>query len=401
MKKITILSLLLLSVIGVKADKYMNIIPLFTTANDPVATTTNKITFTIPDDYANYQGLQFDLYIPEGIEIDPDYPEKGAGLPYTTDRGGNKTYKHTLELNALTTDKEGYKKYKVLLYNTTNTYFTDSEIFSLYCGTTAEASGIYTIIIKDLNLAKNGTSSDLSDYVSSFVQVGNTQGIFNPIGILPSTATSVIPANSIVNFSNVTAIYGTCLNTVNGTYEREVSGTYASLFLPFDALVSGATAYEYKSKDDTNVYFTKVTSLKKNTAYLLKMDGTSFTATGASTLATAASTGTGFVGTCEPIKITTESGYGLSGDKFQPIAPYVSETEGTVIPAFRAYLNTGTSEAKSDLNIVFDDEATGITTADLSVADDDIVYGINGVRVKAKSAHNGVYITKGKKVVVK
>lgn len=327
----------------------------------------------------------------DGCKWDYDFDEQGTSSHFTGSAA-----------------KKSDGTYNILVYSSDTKPFkgNSGDVFSMKVKAPAGLADGYYPVIVSANSYSCKSTVDAENIVLerpqvSYIKVGNptSPSIEIPAADVTTSAMQTFPADATVDFSNATAAYGTSSNAVNGTYTRTVSDTYASLYLPFDATVSGATAYEYKNTVDEKVYFEQATSLKKNTAYLVKMNegAGSFTATGTSTFETKASTGMGFIGTCEPIAITTESGsgYGLSGDKFLPIGTK------TTIPAFRAYLNTETSGAKSDLNIVFDDEATDITTTDLSVDDNDVVYGINGVRVNAKSAHNGVYVTKGKKVVIK
>ncbi len=276
MKKLLSIALLMMSAVSF-ADNVMTVSPIKSKVNDPVATTENTLTFCIPDNYGDYQGLQFDLYVPEGIEIDETFIEKGSGLPFTVNRGVV-TYKHTLEGSEKPSDMDGFKKYTFLVYNTSDSYFIDSEIFSIYCGTTSTVKeGIYPIYIKDVNEAKTDVESTKFDFVTTYVVVGNPTGAELALqGTISEGLNEALASETAIgtlDLTKVTASSGTFTYKdgravkapadLKGkvAYKREVSGL-ASVCLPFAADLK---AYTYSNMAGEYAIFDEVSALEANT----------------------------------------------------------------------------------------------------------------------------------------
>ena len=111
----------------------------------------------------------------------------------------------------------------------------------------------------------------------------------------------------------------------------------------------------------------------------------------------------------EPITGTTQAGYTFQG-VFEPTALTVNtdfivaggnsivKTSGGNLKGFRAYFK-GSSNARATTFVIDDTEATGIITAEGEVVVDAPVYNMQGQRVKGTT--RGLYITNGKKYVVK
>lgn len=78
--------------------------------------------------------------------------------------------------------------------------------------------------------------------------------------------------------------------------------------------------------------------------------------------------------------------------EFQSLA-----TNGATIPAGKAYLNAGKTDAR--LSIVFEDEAAGIKQIDSSMQKVDGYYNLNGQHIQNPT--KGLYIVNGKKVIIK
>lgn len=79
-------------------------------------------------------------------------------------------------------------------------------------------------------------------------------------------------------------------------------------------------------------------------------------------------------------------------------------TSGGTIKANRAYLQIPTSSARTEsLSISFDDEASGITTTNLSNNTNSVGewYDLSGRQLSGKPSANGIYMNNGKKYVIK
>lgn len=111
----------------------------------------------------------------------------------------------------------------------------------------------------------------------------------------------------------------------------------------------------------------------------------------------------------EPTTGTTQAGYTFQG-VFEPTAltantdfivaggNSIVKTSGGNMKGFRAYFK-GSSNARATTFVIDDTEATGIITAEGEVVMDAPVYNMQGQRVKGST--RGLYITNGKKYVVK
>ena len=102
-------------------------------------------------------------------------------------------------------------------------------------------------------------------------------------------------------------------------------------------------------------------------------------------------------GTLSPTYVKTEEdgciNFGLSGGSFVKI-------KDGVVPANKAYLPIETGiAAGARLNIVFEDETTGIVDRKQETANDGCYYSLNGQRVNPTKG--GLYIVNGKKMVIK
>lgn len=380
MKKLLSIALLMMSTVSF-ADNVMTVNPIKSTVNDPVDDTDNTLTFCIPDNFGDYQGLQFDLYVPEGIEIDETYIIKGKGLPYT-ERRGEITYKHTLEGSEKPSDMDGFKKYTFLVYNTSDSYFTGSEIFSIYCGTTSTVKeGIYPIYIKDVNEAKTDVESTKFDFVTTYVVVGNPTGaelalqgtiseglneaLANETAIGTLDLTKVTASSGTFTYKDGRAVKAPADLKGKVAYKREVSGL-ASVCLPFAADLK---AYTYSSMAGEYAIFDEVSALEANTPAIVdaNIDITVEEAT---------------IGSVEAQTIT--KGYYLKGGKFYSV------NGSAVVAPLRGYWELGAGVKGFKFN-----DADAIMTVDANANED--IFNLNGV--KLNKAQRGVNIIGGKKVM--
>lgn len=169
--------------------------------------------------------------------------------------------------------------------------------------------------------------------------------------------------------------------------------TYAGL-TPIDySDDSKFSAWAITSISDDAITFSQITgSVPAGTGVLLKG------AAGQAVEPVVAASGTALatnllVGTTTPTAVTAGAVYGLSGNTFVK-----SSVDGT-IPAGKAYILASSipSTVKS-LNFIFDD-ATGISTLERVVLDNEAWYDLQGRRVAQPT--KGIYIHNGKKVFVK
>jgi hypothetical protein len=182
---------------------------------------------------------------------------------------------------------------------------------------------------------------------------------------------------------------------------------YATLYYSDKALVipSGVKAYTIGRIDSKNV-------LKKGTEYAsgetipageaVVLEGTpdvySFVIDNESTAAP--SDGNLLKGTDEAAETTGGDKYYKLTVKDDVVGFYYGAEDGAAFTngAHKAYLAvTGQTAAKFYL---FNGEATGINTI-AKVAEDGVVYNLQGVRVDAQNMTKGIYVVNGKKVVIK
>lgn len=154
----------------------------------------------------------------------------------------------------------------------------------------------------------------------------------------------------------------------------------------------GVTAWAITGVNGENITFSQIAGrVPAGTGMLLKgAANASVTMTSATGAATAPS-GNKLVGTLEPLTITANEYFGLSGNTFVPV------NAGTVL-AGKALLRATDVPAASRMIFVFED-ATGIATVEQSPLNDNRYYNLSGQRVD--SPKKGMYIVNGKKVVVK
>lgn len=152
------------------------------------------------------------------------------------------------------------------------------------------------------------------------------------------------------------------------------------------------SAWQITALSSTTITFSQITgAIKGGQGILLKGTPNSFitltSANGSTVLED-----NKLVGTMAPTAVAADTYYGLSGDTFKKVAA------GTV-PAGKALLPASEIGAGVKvLNLVFDD-ATGISTLERVVIDNDAWYDLQGRRIA--QPNKGIYIHNGKKVFIK
>lgn len=168
--------------------------------------------------------------------------------------------------------------------------------------------------------------------------------------------------------------------------------------------VSGLTAYVAKSVGDGKVTLTSVTTAPANTGLVLKgTAGESYNIPVGTSAETPASNL--LVGCIVSTTVAADATSGFNNyvlvneggtAKFQSLVD-----NGATIPANKAFLNAGTYSAARSLQIVFDDETTGIRilTPNPYLKGEGSIYTLSGQR--AEKPTKGLYIVNGKKVIMK
>ena len=211
----------------------------------------------------------------------------------------------------------------------------------------------------------------------------------------PSATYAVRAANEMGGLSEASAEV-TGAVTVDVTVTIPASG-YATLAsdkaLDFTG-IEGLTAYIVSAKSENTATLTAVDAAPAGTGLVLKgTGGSSYTISVAET-EPAAITNNLLIGAVGGAEVTASSVYVLDGGMFKVFS-------GTQILPGKAYLPKTTGDARQ-LELVFDGEATGIAGAtDLMGSGNagNEVYNLNGQRVRG--AAKGIYIMRGKKVIVK
>lgn len=152
---------------------------------------------------------------------------------------------------------------------------------------------------------------------------------------------------------------------------------------------------------DDMLHFELATEIVAGKAYLvwpdISADFTEAAINGVTIAATDPATGITqagytFQGVFEPTKLTANTDFIVVADN------KIVKTSGGNIKGFRAYFK-GSNNARATSFVIDDTEATGIITAEGEVVMDAPVYNMQGQRVKGST--RGLYITNGKKYVVK
>jgi hypothetical protein len=157
--------------------------------------------------------------------------------------------------------------------------------------------------------------------------------------------------------------------------------------------VTGLSVYYAESIDDENV------TLKKLTGVVAA--GTGLIVKGTSSIPVSNETGTSPTGNLL-VGVTSQTAapagaYVLVSRNGVATFAQTSEESTATVPAGKAYL-----EAPSGarfLNIVFDDNATGISTLKTKLTGKETIYNLRGQRVT--NTTTGLYIVNGKKVFIK
>lgn len=168
---------------------------------------------------------------------------------------------------------------------------------------------------------------------------------------------------------------------------------YATLYVPFPATISGATAYT-GTQNGNVLELTEATTIAPNTGYVVIGSGTEYTLT-PSTETGEAVTGTALSGTNLPM--TWNTAY-LTLGQVDNVAGFYA-WNGSTLSANKAYIGNNDSGIRG-LAFSINDHTTGISTiVPADAANNEKIYDLQGRRVQ--KAQKGLYIINGKKVLVK
>lgn len=243
--------------------------------------------------------------------------------------------------------------------------------------------------LSNLDISRFNTSNVLNiDFMFDNTASANTTG--TPYNFYVANAATVTAMNS-----NSTDISSTKLVIKQGYYLKIGDTGYATLCLPFNAIVpTGATVYYASSVSSDIVNLMSITD-----AIIPLNEGVVVKAAQGKYLFAATSAGSTTItnlltGVTQATALPTHA-YTLTDNSTAGICFYKA-AEGTAISEYTAYLQTN-SDA-SLLAITFDG-VSGITNVYNEGKDDDIYYNLRGIRVDNPT--RGIYILNNQKVMVK
>ena len=360
-ERLTILTCALVAMaLNALADDGLRIEPFEIAANE-----TKEVNIILDDAAEAYCGLEFDLYLPEGVELcyDEDLEEYMCE-PVKTKLG--KTHSVLLEQK----EKEGAVFYRFLVSDMKNR--------------TIGSGDIYTLTIK----ANDRISTGLQEAAFRNVVMSDAEQHGPEIAEAPFEVTCQVPVS-------VTSM------------------GYATFSWPrtLDFADSGAQAFIVTEKGTGSVRLEEVQTVPAGTGVLVKADeGTYYPqttedeATGndvSRNLLTGTATGSYTVADADNVYVLSNLSGGEAG-------LYVADA-GVTIAQYKAYLALADGTGAKD-GLVFDFTQTGLKKIDNGqlIIDNSPVYNLNGQRVEGSKFNvqssklpKGVYIVNGKKVVLR
>lgn len=169
---------------------------------------------------------------------------------------------------------------------------------------------------------------------------------------------------------------------------------YATLCVPFDAILNGATAYTM-AVDGSYLVPTEVATIAAGTPVLVKSENIGAVVTLSDNYAAAPSTETALTGTYVEKTIDGTTDYVL-GKNADAVGFY--HWDSNTLAANRAYVAAETGYSVKGFAINWAGDADGIKAIE-NANNNDVIYNLAGQRVT--KAVRGIYVKNGKKVVVK
>ena len=332
-----------------------------------------------------YTALNMDITMPEGISVayykgNPDvsmYKKSGSIFPYDEDnRDGNKTWKHSVEC---TYGVVAPRMLRIACYSGSLANFKDT-------------SGTLFIIYVDVDEEQLAASFCPKPIVTvsgiALVESDNTKHV--PADFTCRPFASVIPAERTL--------------PLNISGENQIG----TLILPFgvDALPQGVKAYAGSTIDEaaSELLLTPVTKLDACTPYIVYApNGYEGTLTGTvDMMAEYPATDVYSQGFLTGVLSTTvvNDGYIMQNqEKGDGPMFYNAEGSSFALPAGRCYLTLPTSFAAKAVRMRIEG-TTGFDNIEIINHDSQILYDLSGRRVENPTS-GGIYISNGKKIVVK
>lgn len=392
MKKIAILAAMFGCFTFANADEVLQISPVTVNFGESLDDSEATFDVSIPDNATNYQGVNFELYVPQGVEID-DTAMEGSGLPSKTSKGKT-TYDHTIGIaKQATCPIPGYDMWKVMVYNTKNSYFLGGELFSLYVAAETLEEGVYPVYMREVKMSTTGAAGSATEFaaITTYLKVGaNGSSVVEAEGLLPETVTAALATETAIrtlDLTNVTAVNGDFTyvagrNVVapstsvaaNVKFEAPLAGKYGSFCAPVDVNVD---CYTYSSCDGEYAVFSPATTAPAGVPVLLDK-----------AVKTEAQAGT--LQSVQGIQISNGYYVATDGSGMHSVNTIAN------IPALRGAWDF--AAASSNLRIAIE-TATGLQVIGTAEEVFGNSYDLQGRQVQ--NAKNGVFVVNGKKQFVK
>lgn len=349
-------------------------------------------------------GLNADIYIPNGIGFNPEYIYKGDLLPYTSNKDGDRTYKHTVDFQAYASERQdipGYTRYLLNIFSMSAETLSGESGESLVTFDlgTGDQDAFYPIYIKNVKLAISDQEALAEDLAAtSYIKVGNpnnqslaitgeltnlvNEALKNETAITNldlSTVTKVNGTFTYVDGRAVTAPTGADVKADKAVYSRTVgAGNYASLKAPFTA-TGCSNLYTLDNNSDNLgsewVNFTEAATIAAGDNLLVKGD----------IALSAENVALGHVDAAHK----ENDVYYVKNDLFY------RGTNITINPLRTCWKLQG---GNSNLMIAIDGEPTGITLNTIDGLNTP-TYDLQGRR--SEKAQHGIFVTNGKKQIIK
>lgn len=404
-------------------------------------------------------GIQFDILLPEGIEIvengispymNNDLTPSTNRLPYTMGKWGP-VFKHTIDMK---TQSDGYERVMISSNDNTEINGTSGQLLEIFFSTASNMpSGVYPIYIKEVTLTVSGSEElETASFTSSYVVIDN-DGNSNPLetaahvdlsgmtGYIPSFVVNQlntdIASNESLKSLNLSGTsfenLGAALNVPNNNdllwYTSDkaslnrtfTAGNWSTVCLPFTletitvntlltngCVVKGMTSYKSSEKtvtfDDVNTmstgvpYLFKCSDLKTKPFENIDITNPEAISTGPHNVTDNNLT---FIGTYElatPSSTGSRTIYGYKDNQFVK----VESGSGKVQP-FRAYMElAGGVGTRGFISIDGLDDATGINEIVVPDAEKTTpIYDLQGRKVDGNYHSRGILIQNGKKIIKK
>lgn len=452
MKRIVFLFLMAVS-LAAHGEDVLQVVPVKTTANVKYAD--NKYLEFSLTNTSNIANLQFDIMLPEGINLRTaaQYIVFEERAQIWDDDNEDWENLFTVSTNKLSS---GYTRF-VFTPSGKGTIAPGSGVFMKipYKTDASLADGIYPLVMNNIRLDKSVTETIVVDYASSYFVIGDglsTEGSIDLSGItghLPSFVVTAlndaIASNTnlkTLNLSGVTSLgaelvvpegafwYTSNAAKLNRTF---TSGVKCTLCLPFDISAAEAatmgTFYEFTSISSGTVVMTQNDGdLSANTPFIFEpASNLAGVSTSGATISFSVSPVTEnavseftFTGTFTPITWANPSGiYGFAtaGHDGFTAGDFVLAAPGASIAPYRAYLaytgegtlngssTRGEEKLPASMPVIYlksgDNAQTDIKTIDTQSMEYNEWIGIDGMRYSQKPTRKGIYVNNGRKVIVK